>query len=66
MGNVDYKSVVKCISTLFNINLNDKTGESELFSRLKSVIDYDFAGIYFLNPESAQLKYTSSDNSEIA
>lgn len=65
MGNVDYKSVVKCISTLFNINLNDKTGESELFSRLKSVIDYDFAGIYFLNPESAQLKYTSSDNSEI-
>lgn len=65
MENVDYKSVVKCISTLFNINLNDKTGESELFSRLKSVIDYDFAGIYFLNPESAQLKYTSSDNSEI-
>ena len=65
MGNVDYKSVVERISTLFNINLNDNTGERELFSRLKSVIDYDFAGIYFLNPESAQLKYTSSDNSEI-
>lgn len=65
MNNHDYKAVVKGISTLFNINLNDSTGEEELFLRLKKIIKFDFCGIYFLNPESAQLKYTSNSNSEI-
>lgn len=65
MSKHDYKAVVKGISTLFNINLNDSSGEEELFLRLKKIIEFDFCGIYFLNPESAQLKYTSNLNSEI-
>lgn len=64
MANIDYKSVLKCISTLFNINLNSEEGESVVFERLAQVIEFDYAGIYFLNPESAQLKY-SSTTSEI-
>ena len=59
MAKVDYKSVLKCISTLFNINLNSEEGESTIFERLSQVIEFDYAGIYFLNPESAQLKYSS-------
>ena len=60
MTNIDYKSVLEKIPTLFNINLNDGEGKKLLFERLSSILEYDFAGIYFLNPESAVLKYSSS------
>lgn len=60
MTNIDYKSVLEKIPTLFNINLNDGEGKKLLFERLSSILEYDFAGIYFLNPESTILKYSSS------
>ena len=62
MTNIDYKSVLEKIPSLFNINLNDKEGEKLLFEKLSSILDYDYAGIYFLNPESAVLKYSSLDD----
>ena len=62
MTNIDYKSVLEKIPTLFNINLNDGEGKKLLFERLSSILEYDFAGIYFLNPESAVLKYSSSND----
>lgn len=65
MTNIDYKNVLKCISSLFNINLNSEEGESVVFERLAQVIEFDYAGIYFLNPESAQLKYTSEKSLDI-
>lgn len=65
MAKIDYRQVLKCISSLFNINLNSDTGESVLFERLAQVIEFDYAGIYFLNPESAQLKYTSEKKLEM-
>lgn len=65
MSNIDYKNVLKCISSLFNINLNSEEGESVIFEKLAQVIEFDYAGIYFLNPESAQLKYTSETSDEI-
>lgn len=65
MSGIDYKNVLKCISSLFNINLNSEDGEVVIFERLAQVIEFDYAGIYFLNPESAQLKYVSVDNLEV-
>ena len=59
MTNIDYKSVLEKIPSLFNINLNEKEGEKLLFEKLSSIIEYNFCGIYFLNPESAILKYSS-------
>ena len=59
MANIDYKSVLEKIPSLFNINLNEKEGEKLLFEKLSSIIEYNFCGIYFLNPESAILKYSS-------
>ena len=59
MANIDYKSVLEKIPSLFNINLNEKEGEKLLFEKLSSIIEYNFFGIYFLNPESAILKYSS-------
>ena len=58
MANIDYKSVLEKIPSLFNINLNEKEGEKLLFEKLSSIIEYNFCGIYFLNPESAILKYS--------
>lgn len=62
MTNIDYKSVLEKIPSLFNINLNDKEGEGLLFEKLSGILEYDYAGIYFLNPESAVLKYSSLDD----
>ena len=65
MAKIDYKNVLKCISSLFNINLNSEEGESVVFEKLAQVLEFDYAGIYFLNPDSAQLKYTSQTNTEV-
>ena len=49
---------LKLIPSLFEINLNsDKSGKT-IFSKLEQVIEFDEGFIYFLNPESLQLKYT--------
>ena len=49
---------LKLIPSLFEINLNtDKTGNT-IFKKLSSVINFDEGFIYFLNPDSLQLKYT--------
>lgn len=64
MAQIDYKKVLKCLSSLFNVNLNEETGETEIFEKLSDVIEFDYAGIYFLNPESAQLKYCFSKTAQ--
>ena len=49
---------IETIPSLFEINLNsDKSGQ-EIFSKLSAAISFDEGFIYFLNPESLQLKYT--------
>ena len=49
---------LKLIPSLFEINLNsDKSGKT-IFSKLEQVVEFDEGFIYFLNPESLQLKYT--------
>ena len=52
------EEALKVIPDLFDINLNvDKDG-NVLFRKLTSLIDFDEGFIYFLNPESLQLKYS--------
>lgn len=49
---------INVIPSLFEINLNsDKTG-TEIFSKLSNVVCFDEGFIYFLTPDSLQLKYT--------
>lgn len=52
------EEALKLIPNLFDINLNtDKTGKT-IFEKLTSIISFDEGFIYFLNPDSLQLKYT--------
>ena len=49
---------IEKIPSLFEINLNsDKSGQT-VFEKLSSILEFDEGFIYFLNPESLQLKYT--------
>lgn len=64
MTNIDIKSVLNSISELFTINLNVDSESSLIFERLSKILPFDFCGIYFLNPDSVQLKFCSSDKFE--
>lgn len=51
--------LIKYIPSFFKINLkDDKKGES-IFEKFADIFSYDYACIYYLNPESVQLKYSS-------
>ena len=52
------ENFIKAIPSLFEINLNsDKSGKA-IFEKLSKIIEFDEGFIYFLNPDSMQLKYT--------
>lgn len=50
--------VLKIIPSLFEINLNTDKDGKVVFNKLSEIIDFDEAFIYFINPESLQLKYS--------
>ena len=57
MSKTTIEQTLKLIPSLFEINLNtDKSGVL-IFEKLSKILDFDEAFIYFLNPESLQLKY---------
>lgn len=57
------QEILKLIPSLFEINLNiDKDGNT-IFRKLASIIQFDEGFIYFLNPDSLQLKYTYKTHS---
>ncbi len=50
--------ILKLVPSLFEVNLNsDKTGVN-IFRKLEKILAFDEGFIYFLNPDSLQLKYT--------
>lgn len=49
---------LKLIPSLFEINLNTDKDGSVIFNKLAAVVEFDEGFIYFLNPDSLQLKYT--------
>lgn len=55
---MDNRDFIKLIPSLFEVNLNsDKSGKI-LFEKLSSVIGFDEGFVYFINPDSLQLKYS--------
>ena len=59
MARMENNDLIKYIPSLFEINLNsDKTGTT-IFKKLQEIFKFDYASIYYLNPDSVQLKYTS-------
>ena len=50
--------VLKIIPSLFEINLiSDKDG-NVIFDKLADILEFDEGFIYFINPDSLQLKYS--------
>ncbi len=50
--------IIDKIPSLFEINLNKDNSGSIIFEKLLSIISFDEGFIYFVNPESMQLKYS--------
>jgi len=57
MGNDVYKNAIKYLPTFFDNQVQVDTTGGELFKKLKNVVEFDEGYIFFLNPESIQLKY---------
>ena len=50
--------IIDKIPSLFEINLNKDNSGSTIFEKLLSIINFDEGFIYFVNPDSLQLKYS--------
>lgn len=57
------KDFIETIPSLFEINLNNKNSGNTIFEKLSNIIGFDEGFIYFLNPESLQLKYAKNIHS---
>ena len=62
MPKTSIEQTLKLIPSLFEINLNNDKSGSLIFDKLSQILDFDEAFIYFLNPESLQLKYSFKEH----
>ncbi len=60
---VSIEETLKLIPSLFEINLNTDKDGSAIFRKLSRIISFDEGFIYFVNPESLQLKYSFKKHS---
>ena len=58
MAIITEKEALKILPELFEINLNTEKDGNVIFRKLSKVIWFDEAFIYFVNPDSLQLKYS--------
>ena len=58
------RELLETLPSLFKINLKDDKSGNVIFLKLKQIFEFDFGYIYYLNPETVQLKY-SYTNSEM-
>ncbi len=58
MQNNSYRNAIKFLPTLFDNKIQMDTSAEALFVAIKRIINFDDAYIFFLNPDSIQLKYT--------
>ena len=58
MPKTTLEEALKLIPTLFEINLNTDKDGNAIFRKLSNLVYFDEGFIYYLNPESLQLKYT--------
>ena len=62
MPKTSIEQTLKLIPSLFEINLNNDKSGMLIFEKLSQILDFDEGFIYFLNPESLQLKYSFKDH----
>ena len=62
MSKVSLDETLKIIPSLFELNLNNDKGGKYIFEKISQIIEFDEAFIYFLNPESLQLKYSYKEH----
>ena len=58
MPKTSLEEALKLIPSLFEINLNTDKDGNAIFRKLSNLVYFDEGFIYYLNPESLQLKYT--------
>ena len=61
MTKQDNKNFIKNLPSLFKINLKSDKNGAAIFKKLSEFFEYDFGYIYYLNPDSVQLKYTNTN-----
>jgi len=58
MALISNEDALKLIPSLFEINLNSDKDGKFIFEKISKILEFDEAFIYFLNPDSLQLKYS--------
>ena len=58
----DIANVLKLIPSLFEINLNSDKSGNIIFKKLSNILEFDEGFIYYLNPDSLQLKYSYKEH----
>ena len=61
MAKISYNEVLNIFPQFFETNLNEKNGAQAIFENLEKIFEFDDAFIYFVNPESLQLKYSYNE-----
>ena len=61
MAKISYNEVLNIFPQFFETNLNEKNGAQTIFENLSKIFEFDDAFIYFVNPDSLQLKYSYNE-----
>ena len=61
MVNLNNEKLIEYIPQLFKIDLKNGVSCDSVFTKISEVFDFDFAHIYYLNPASVQLKYSTTN-----
>lgn len=56
------ENVLKLIPSLFEVNLNTDKAGITVFNKLEKLVSFDEGFIYYLNPDSIQLKYSYKEH----
>ena len=59
MVKINNDELLTILPSLFQINLKSDRDGKNIFKKLKEIFDYDFGHIYYINPDSVQLKYSN-------
>ena len=58
MPKISNNEVLNIFPLFFETNLNEKDGADSIFQKLEKIFEFTDAFIYYVNPESLQLKYS--------
>lgn len=63
MPKISTNEVLNIFPLFFETNLNEKSGAESIFEKLGKIFEFTDAFIYYINPESLQLKYSYNEYS---